>query len=364
MLTAEECEVRKSTFDNKESTCAWTEGEGEAVCEYRSVDFTMRAILLVSVLIACATAPTNMLIDFLFDDIILAPSADEYKVEQQNRELRQSLGQRMYQAAENTRGAIRNSISRARNNVAPMLPVSRPTTLRRRMSSRSMSSVVMESFTVPDATTMKLPPSIMQSHASTSMILKDIFERKEPQSETRRSIIAPVRMSVLLARDTNEDEEEHMTGSDSFVYDSVERGDMRDDNAIPSFESFQAELHKQNEQLSAVAKREFQKRWGFVPDYDASGSQSDIFGSDDGINSGVSAKMRNALCLKKRINSRQQILSNAIEETCQFSDEKIKKLKVATDIQVGLEIMHLFIVDLLGLVVFVYTYLYIYSYFS
>ena len=109
--------MRKSMFDNAESTCAWS--EEEAVCEYQRVQFTVRAIVLISVLIACATAPINMFVDFLFEDIISAPTADEYKVDLQSHQLRQRLGRRMSAVAASARGAIRNSISIASNRIAP-----------------------------------------------------------------------------------------------------------------------------------------------------------------------------------------------------------------------------------------------------
>ena len=324
-------------FDNAESICSWA--EDEAVCEYQRVQFTIRAILLISVLIACATAPINMLVDFLFQDIISAPTADEYKVDVQSRQLRQRLGRRMSAVAANARGAIRNSISIASNRIAPVLPVARRT-LGARLSTR-----VSSTFTVPEATTRQLPPSVVRSYASTSMILKNVFEEQDAgASRTRQSIIAPVRMSLLLATNTNEDGEEE---NDSSLYDSVERGEMGDGEAV-SFDSFYAMLHKQSEHLTGQAKSEFQERWGFEPAYDSSDSESNIFGSEHDVPAGISLKIRSKLCCNKEIKTRRHVLSMAIDETSQMSTEKISKLKLASDMHVGLEIMHLFIIDLLG----------------
>ena len=315
------------------------------MCEYQRVEFTVRAVLLISVLIACATAPINMVVDFLFQDIISAPSADEYKVELQSRQLRQRIGRRMSAVAANARGAIRNSISIASNQIAPVLPVSRPTSLRMRWSSPHGS--VTKQFTVPDVTTRRLPPSVTRSYASTSMILKDMFEHKVPPSESRRCVVAPVRRSVLLAAGDSraEGEEEE---NESSLYDSVERGGMGDHGDTASFNSFYAMLCKQCENLNGDSKSEFQERWGFAPEYDALDNQSNVFGSDNEVVSGISAKIRSVLCSRNENKTRKHILSKAIEETSQFSKEKITKLKVASDMQVGLEIMHLFIIDLLG----------------
>ena len=327
-------------FDNTESICSWAEAEAEAVCEYQRVEFTVRAILLISVLIACATAPINMLVDFLFQDIISAPTADEYKVDLESRQLRQRLGRRMSAVAANARGAIRNSISIASNRITPILPVARRT-LSARLSTR-----VSSTFTVPEATTRQLPPSVVRSYASTSMMLKNVFERQESgASNTRQSIIAPVRMSVLLATHTNEEDGEN----ESSVYDSVERGDMRDDDAA-SVDSFYAMIHKQCEHLTGQAKKEFQERWGFDSGYNSfANNDSNIFGSDDDVATTLSIiKIRRKLCCNKEVKTRKHVLSGAIEEASQASTEKISKLKLASDMHVGLEIMHLFIIDLLG----------------
>ena len=322
-------------FDNTESICSWAEAEAEAVCEYQRVEFTVRAILLISVLIACATAPINMLVDFLFQDIISAPTADEYKVDLESRQLRQRLGRRMSAVAANARGAIRNSISIASNRITPILPVARRT-LSARLSTR-----VSSTFTVPEATTRQLPPSVVRSYASTSMMLKNVFDQQESgASGTRRSIIAPVRMSVLLATNINEEGE-----NESSVYDSVERGDMSD---ATSFDSFYAMLHKQWEHLTGQAKSEFQERWGFESGYDSADSESNIFGSDHDVPSGISLKIRSKLCCNNERKTRKHVLSEAIGEISQMSTEKISKLKLASDMHVGLEIMHLFIIDLLG----------------
>jgi hypothetical protein len=172
------------------------------------VPLLYQAILLISVLLACATAPINMLVDFLFEDIILAPSADEYKVELQSRQMRARFGRQAASLAATTRGVIRKSISMARNSLALMLPVSMQASKSKKLPSR-LSSTVMEHFTVPDASIRTLPPSVVRSYASTSMILKDVFgDNKEPASEMRTSIITPHRMSRQIATDDVDDDDD------------------------------------------------------------------------------------------------------------------------------------------------------------
>ena len=337
--------MRKSMFDNAESTCIWSEETNS--CDYQRVKFTVRAVLLISVLIACATAPINMLVDFLFQDIISAPSADEYKVELQARKLRQRVGRRLSTVAANARGALRNSISVARNTVAPILPTARTglgssprPSFRRRFSSKHL----LNQFTVPDTTIIKVPPAVMQSYASTSMILKDVFEHHNKDV---------VRKCHSQNKEEEKSDEVH-TGDGmhhvASLYDVVESGAMHDDSGtLTSLETFYAHLHKQNQHLSGDDQCEFQERWGFDPSYGGTSNHSDIFGCTQEVTSGVSSKVRRILsCCQKENQTRQDILSKAMKETARFSNDKINKLKLASDVQIGLEIMHLFIIDLLG----------------
>ena len=155
-------------------------------------------------------------------------------------------------------------------------------------------------------------------------------------------------MSVLLTTNTTEEGEgEQEEGNGSSLYDSVERGEMSGGEAT-SFDSFFAMLHKQNEHLTGHAKSEFQKRWGFDSGYDSSDSESNIFGSEHDVPTGISLNIRRKLCCHKHMKTRKHLLLEAIVETSQISTDKIGKLKRASDMHVGLEIMHHFIIDLLG----------------
>jgi hypothetical protein len=104
--------------------------------------------------------------------------------------------------------------------------------------------------------------------------------------------------------------------------------------------------------LSGPAKVDFQERWGVDSHYDASDTQSNMFGSSHDVSSGISSKLRRKLsCGKGSKKTRDVVLAKAIAEASHFSNEKIAKFKIASDMHVGLEIMHFFIIDLIGWVV-------------
>jgi hypothetical protein len=312
------------------------------VCYVMSFVF-MQAILLISVLIACATAPVNMLVDFLFQDIISAPSADEYKVELQSRQIRQRFGRRISTVASHARGAIRNSISMARSGIAPVLGGSNSPShgSKKRSLSARVSSNILQRFTVAEASTRQFPPSVVQSYASTSMILKGVFDHQESTSDTRTSVIVPTSMSRLLRTDIDSHDE-------ASPYDSAERGQSETENLV-SIDSFFSMLQEQCELLQGPARKDFEERWGLDADSYSAGNQPnpDVVP----VQSRMSAKWKRSLCCSKQHNRntrRKQIISSAIEKTTQVSNEKIHKLRIASDLQVGLEVMHLFIIDLLG----------------
>lgn len=321
------------------------------------ISLLLQALLLIAVLFACAQAPLDMFVDFLFLDVISAPSSDEYKLSLHNPQSGQNIGGQdvsIPAPVSSTFDSIFQCLIRGSNSVTPILPVSHSGTesnlgqIQRHMPTRRrLSSVMLKKFTVPGIITRKLPPSFVQLHSFTSLILKDVFVPKPLEFETtrRNSCVNPEHMSVLLATD----EDEYMRRS---LYDSVEKGGMdKNSDTAASFESFCAMLHKQNDLLNGPAKKEFQSRWGVNFDYDDNyESNTAIFGvSDHEIASGMSSNLKFKLpCRKTLRKSQRDILSEAIKETCQYSSEKYGKLKVVSNVQKGLEIMHLFIIDLLG----------------
>lgn len=313
---------------------------------------------MISVLIACATAPINMLVDFLFLDIIAAPSADEFKVELESRQMRQRLGQRV----DNVRGSLRSTVARIKKSFKPtnVLPSPRGESDigasggHGQTPPAKLSSTVLELFALPDTKTRKIPPSLVQSYASTSMILKDVFaSTTHVRPKENFSVDERYQADDILSPITTE----HSLQEGS-MYDSAERGGapVEESNSDASlFASFCALLFTQCERLDGYTKAEFQDRWGLDVQYSALDPQSSMFGrgesdfdSTDDVS--VPAFGGRMICCAKRApkQSRKCLLSSAITKVAQDSREKVRKLKTATDVQIGLEIMHLFIIDLLG----------------
>ena len=289
--------------------------------------------MLISVLIAAATGPINMLVDFLFEDVISAPLADEYKVAARSREFRQRVGRRFSAMGSAARDAVRNSISLARNSISPIVAssinqntVQHPTS---RFSFSRLASTILEQFAVPDATLRKVPPAVVSSHSSTAAVLQGVFGDQYQSNVDRHR--------HRLNADDHEFEDMDMDAS-RFQYDSMERGGGTSSNGI---NYFTAEVLRQYDQLNEYSRREFRERWGFeLYSDDIWGSKSRQRKKKRSVISSICGTYHNA--------NRKDILSKELAEVEQESERKIAKLSIAPDSHIGLEIMHLFIIDLLG----------------
>ena len=286
-----------------------------------------QAILLIAVLIALGTAPVNMIIDFLFDDIIAAPLEEEYEFQLLSRRVRQRVGRNVSRADSFTI-----------NTISEVSPVTNTASVPRKQKlslARRMASSVMAHFTVPNASARRLPPAIVQANASATMILSDIFGHQAASE------------AVLQSSSLNQN-------TDLTLCDDDEERCQLNDWSVNSLASFEALFLEQYDLLVGDAKKEFEDRWGIKVNSGGSSDtdgQSNPLGYDQAVAAETTSKLKTFFrCLQRRVVPRKVTLSAAIDETTDVSLEKIKKLKMASDAQVGLEIMHYFIIDLLGYV--------------
>ena len=283
--------------------------------------------MLISVLIAGATGPINMLVDFLFEDVISAPLADEYKAAARSREFRQRVGRRLSAMGPAVREAIRSTLSVARNSTFPVIASSTDHSSVGHLAPKSsffkLTSTILELFAVPDATIRKVPPSVISSHSSTAAVLKGVFGDHDHYNSNAVD---------------HELDDLNMDAS-QVQYDSMERGG-RGGSCSRGIADFTTEVLQQYDQLNEYSRREFRERWGFVP------NSSDVWKSK-------SRQRRMKTCTISSIcrthhSTRKDILSEELTKVERESEREIAKLSIAPDSHIGLEIMHLFIIDLLG----------------
>ena len=269
--------------------------------------------MLIAVLIACATAPVNMTVDFLFGSIIAAPLEEEYT---RNIRSRQNLGRRPSQVATTARRAVRNSFTNAKKSIFPVSSISdnfSGSHNRNRSLTKRLSSSFMKHFTVADASTRRFPPETVLANAATTMVLKDVFLHQNHDPSSLRS-------SQCFHTDT-------------------ERGG-RNTTSASLDELFTSGYTEQYTLLNDSAKKEFQDRWGVVPV--ANNEHHEL------VPCGLPLKRRRAVAKNDKPVGRRLELSTAMDEASTISKTMIAKLRTAPDNHVGMEIMHMFIIDLLG----------------
>lgn len=121
--------------------------------------------------------------------------------------------------------------------------------------------------------------------------------------------------------------------------DAAENGVINDLDP-DSFDDFYSRFQDQCEQLEGTEKVEFLERWGLQI----------TSNHDEHAIPVVTSRLEACSCLTiaNRDKPHREVLANMLKNVAEFSSEKINELKVATDVQVGLEVMHYFIIDLLG----------------
>eukprot|EP00603_Paraphysomonas_imperforata_P009834 CAMPEP_0114468378 /NCGR_PEP_ID=MMETSP0104-20121206/10145_1 /TAXON_ID=37642 ORGANISM="Paraphysomonas imperforata, Strain PA2" /NCGR_SAMPLE_ID=MMETSP0104 /ASSEMBLY_ACC=CAM_ASM_000202 /LENGTH=988 /DNA_ID=CAMNT_0001641949 /DNA_START=315 /DNA_END=3278 /DNA_ORIENTATION=- len=369
-----ECIAESSMFDHKVPRCRWVsdpEDPSKQYCLYKEVEMSIQVIILVSILIATAQAPINILVDQLFEGILSAPLADDFKVEVQARHSRRQFGQKASHAAAAVRGAVRNSISLARNSISvlsnsnqaePINPQAvRPGLLRRRSS---LTNRLHEMVVLPNVSTRSFPPSVVSSHALTAVVIDKAFD--EIRAESRKQMEQSVEKTERLEISTPKVEAISLGGTiadekDDVSYEALENGEIerhRNTEVLSSFSSFKTMLLEQYEQLSDHAKMIFVEHWGFDPEtqswHAGSGSaeqKANTVHPSDNLSvhpPGVSLSQRLLRCCSKKEETREKVLTQAIARASAEAKKNAKRLQLAPDLQIGLEILHIFIIDLLG----------------
>ena len=289
-------------------------------------------------LIGTATAPINIFVDALFEGILAAPLADEYKVELQTRHLRKQYGEKVSNVVSALRGAVRNSVSLARN---PLSIVSRsvPAAEEKLETELSLANKFLELVALPDVSTRSFPPSVRSSHALTSVVISNVLGDTWARTRESRILHRPQSLHSDTEHRGISKISPEMSQSDNNVIEDVEKNGGDDS----SFTSFRAQFLQQNKQLHTSTRKTFQDHWGFDPVTQTWG-EAKCAGETD---------QRRLKCLPNGIFNRikinrEHVLAKSIENVRTEAQKQAKRLHLATDMQIGLEILHYFIIDLLG----------------
>jgi len=282
------CLHERSIFNRDETICEWNESSSGYTCEYKTVRLTTETAVIVGTLMAIFTAPVNFVIDFLFDQILSAPTADDEKALKAMSDTSNHANER-----------IRRVITKTFSSISGVP---------RMVSSFTLFSM-KEKLVVDE--TRKVSVALVHSHAMTSMVLR----KSREQSQHRLSVSSNLDSDVETRIST--------------VSNKLPCGVTK--KSSDTYSEFMSLLSRQCHVLNGESRRRFCSSWLV----DRETGEVRVF------------TRPRSLCGERHI-SITAFIQNEIISVDRIAKAKIEKLKYASDIHVGLELCHLFVSDFLG----------------
>mmetsp|Transcript_29297 Transcript_29297/g.49447 ORF Transcript_29297/g.49447 Transcript_29297/m.49447 type:complete len:2221 (+) Transcript_29297:134-6796(+) len=330
--TESSCLSEKSIFDHSKSKCRWTNPDATTVeyvdnydigglgfipsCEFVDPAFTIRTVIILSIIAAVITAPLEYIIDFLFWSIISAPTADSIKMQAEESLLTRSArnaGRRM----SNVGVAVANAGRRMSNAIVTAVPLQRKS-----------------SFNLNIQNTRGIPDSAVEAQMLAAASFSDVIDEVKTSNRSRQTIRHQGRQTFLSQIRS---EVEGPAGSAQRKIDYERLNKLVLNNAEPTvdelFDAMVVDMMEQRANLLPHETATFDREWGLV-DGHLDCDHSVIFGG--------------TCCSKKTVSRMEEVIKAELELVQSESHTKHEKLRLASDHQVGLEILHLFVLDLLG----------------
>lgn len=217
-------------------------------------------------LCAACSAPFNVFIDVLFEDILCAPLAEEFKFNMKAQGLKGNIKQLKLLAA-NGGGVVRQSIAMTNTAIVPMFARA-PISAESLLGKKSLMTRCLECLVVPGAFMRQAPPSVLDARATLAGIIRDSFQGDDMENDDDanpvqsvsklKSRLTVVRMSVIFGKSIDaESTSPHAPQGESGGPDAPEgRGPSS------SYSAFTCSLEKQGKALGDIPKVDFHARWG------------------------------------------------------------------------------------------------------
>eukprot|EP00597_Dinobryon_sp_UTEXLB2267_P010249 CAMPEP_0170104498 /NCGR_PEP_ID=MMETSP0020_2-20130122/4173_1 /TAXON_ID=98059 /ORGANISM="Dinobryon sp., Strain UTEXLB2267" /LENGTH=1127 /DNA_ID=CAMNT_0010328363 /DNA_START=712 /DNA_END=4092 /DNA_ORIENTATION=+ len=334
------CLSRKSLLDSSQTYCMCSSTHTDDslttyACSYQENESTVREVLSIAILVSIVTALFLRPTECLFE-LIKSPRADSHKVQ-----------------------ASYANIGRRVSNVTRRVSVAAMNATHAAMRSLGTNQTTQK---VVGLATRILPPSHIEAQelarASLTVISNQADAIRTAKLREVQLLKAQMRMTTAandheseddVASDGSEDSESKNDSSSTSGSDRTEIYDIgetkQDDKCVPwaankermmitpttvIFKALSEDIAIQRRALKVSELDDFDTHWGIDPTGEFIRHEH-LFGNCFKEMSGISSKVYRELELVK-----------------QTTQQKVNKLKLATDDHTGLEILHLFVLDLLG----------------
>ncbi|CAE7472509.1 unnamed protein product [Symbiodinium microadriaticum] len=315
-MTESSCLKEKSIFDTQASVCAWkSDDTGAYTCSYIDTDISIKAVVIISVVIAIFTAPVNLLVDFLFIEVLSAPSPDALKAASA-----ESTVSRTVQRVSN----VGRRVSAAIVNTAGNIKVGARKTI---LGTAAPKFDVDTTRLVPDAAA---EAQILATH-SVGNLLDDARSNIDNRENLRRSQRQRASVVKVQKRQEQKQKKYAVLSENSPSKQNLSRMmslSVTDDKLQESFAELCVDMTEQRKVLKRSQQDGFDAMWGVDP-------------------TGEFSHKSSGLCLG-RDKSTEAVIMSEMKFVREEVQVKYNKLRFASDVQTGVEILHLFVLDLLG----------------
>ena len=345
--TESDCLARKSVMDSTQSYCDWVrnpdrsaannddDGDDKFICEFAPAGFNIKVMIYISVIVALFVSICTKPIDMIFD-LLSAPTADALKVATQDTAIKR-IGRRVSNAARRMSAAAVNLVNNSRNVIARASGKSLVGTATRKIPRSTEDAYVLATASmavVADASRQHLEANqlrrLQRYHSAVSFRNNDEGHRGQTRND-----------NGSFSDNSGSSSSSSSSSSDSSVSSAtpnaviVQGQKAITDGTTQRLEKLIDQVHKQRQLLKPSEMDAFDRQWGIDPSgefFDA--SQSFLL-----------------MCLPRTSwssSGAKEIIRKELLFVEHETALKAEKLRIATDVHTGLELLHLFIMDLLG----------------
>jgi hypothetical protein len=236
------CLEPNSVLDSSNHLCRWVSDPSPPsfassapveYCESRPVTMTLKTIVIISIYVSMFTALINLVVDFLFVDILFAPTMESTKREKALQSLSATKPSKQSSSSPEQRQQPRSKANQTRKveevsaRSTPLTPVVTHPSSRVKRLSQSLNK--MQSGNLELETTRVLPSTTLEAHELAKISVSDMIGDRMSaikttltRQETQRR--ASTRRSVSFQKSIPLDE---MSVADQFVDLSVDIAEQR-----------------------------------------------------------------------------------------------------------------------------------------
>ena len=342
--TESDCLARKSVMDSTQSYCDWVrnpdrsaannddDGDDKFICEFAPAGFNIKVMIYISVIVALFVSICTKPIDMIFD-LLSAPTADALKVATQDTAIKR-IGRRVSNAARRMSAAAVNLVNNSRNVIARASGKSLVGTATRKIPRSTEDAYVLATASmavVADASRQHLEANqlrrLQRYHSAVSFRNNDEGHRGQTRNDNGSF--------------SDNSGSSSSSSSDSSVSSATPNAvSAQGQKAIPDgitqrLDKLIDQVLRQRQLLKPSEIDAFDRQWGIDPSGEFATGVASMVPCWPGL--GTLATLGSKELIRRE-------LAFVNDETA----KKTEKLSVATDAHTGLELLHLFIMDLLG----------------